>query len=189
MLEKYAKFESGTIINRVIVYDKMANGLPIQVYNQDYFSYDAGKKESNFEEVNEIHVKDSSKLNIVLKDDIILKLTGGEIAMASEYSDGTLLPYNYSKVILSQGVDPLFFLAWFNYSYEARSQIDALLNNDQYDHKITHEYLKRMKITIPSRKRQQEISDFIASKISLKRRFVEHNAISNKFMQNYLFQE
>ncbi|UTH00530.1 restriction endonuclease subunit S [Macrococcoides canis] len=187
LLEDYMKFESGTIINRVILYDDVEKGLPIRTYNQDYYAYDAGRKCSDLDTSNEIHVKATSKLNIVEKGDIILKLTGGECVMATEHSEGTLLPYNYSKVILSRELDPFFFLAWFNYSEESRKQIGQAINSDQYDYKITHEYLKSMKITIPSSEKQQEIRDFIVSKISLKRMLVEHNAISKRFIQKYLF--
>ncbi|MCH4984481.1 restriction endonuclease subunit S [Macrococcoides goetzii] len=175
----------GSIISRIIDYGNIQD---VPVYDHKLFSFDAGKHAVNLSDIERIAIKKNAKVRIIKEGDIIINLASGECVIASNQSDGAILPYNYSIIELNDEVEADFFVGWFNFSKEALSQIDYFHQlSGSTDKKITHQMIKDITINLPSSKIQTKIAGLVHTNREAKKHFVIQNLYFEKFLEEHLF--
>ncbi|MEX3492074.1 restriction endonuclease subunit S, partial [Staphylococcus saprophyticus] len=157
MLKDYVNYQSGTLIQRLEV-DESDLGHRYMVYDQNMLDIDLGLTIDDTYQPRVIKLKDSSRATVVRKDDIVFSMITGECTLVSSKHDGSILPYNYTKIeVTSELLEPTFLVYWFQLAPEVQSQYKQYMQGGSTIKKLTHQQLKSLYITLPSIEHQRLI--------------------------------
>lgn len=189
MLKDYVNYQSGSLIQRLEV-DESNIGKRYMVYDQNMLEIDLGLAIDDTYQPRVIKIKDTSRATIVYKDDIIISMMTGMCTLVSSRHDGSILPYNYTKIeIISERLDPSFLVYWFQMAPEVQSQYKQYMQGGSTIKKLTHQQLKSLHITLPSIERQRLIGHIGIKEKQLSILKQKQNLLKKQFLSNTLFKE
>ncbi|KLI76894.1 MULTISPECIES: hypothetical protein [Lacticaseibacillus] len=174
-LSRYAAFSSGVVTTRIKskITDYPTN---IQLYNP-------------LSEKTRYLKSGKNDLPMLKKDQIVISVMKQQAYSPQVHSEKHLvLTANFIAVTLHKNVEPGFFMWWFNHSDEALNQLYAFR---QTGRRIILQDIKKMRITVPSIKKQKYISNlyFLSLKTAeeLKKKAVEVQTHALQVIQQKLF--
>ena len=189
MLKDYVNYQSGTLIQRLEV-DKSDIGKHYMVYDQNMLDIDLGLIIDDAYQPRVIRLKDTSRATIVHKDDIVISMMTGECTLVSSKHDGSILPYNYTKIeVTSELLEPTFLVYWFQLAPEVQSQYKQYMQGGSTIKKLTHQQLKSLHITLPALDKQRLIGHIGVKEKQLNILKQKQSRLKKQFLTNTLFKE
>ncbi|MDG0821098.1 restriction endonuclease subunit S [Staphylococcus equorum] len=189
MLKDYVNYQSGTLIQRLEV-DESSIGNHYMVYDQNMLDIDLGLTIDDAYQPRVIRLKDTSRATVVRKDDIVISMITGECTLVSSRHDGSILPYNYTKIeVNSELLEPAFLVYWFQLAPEVKSQYKQYMQGGSTIKKLTHQQLKSLHITLPTLKKQRLIGYIGVKEKQLNILKQRQSRLKKQFLTNTLFKE
>ncbi|MGI2254308.1 restriction endonuclease subunit S [Staphylococcus cohnii] len=189
MLKDYVNYQSGTLIQRLEV-DESGIGNHYMVYDQNMLDIDLGLTIDDTYQPRVIRLKDTSRATIVHKDDIVISMMTGECTLVSSKHDGSILPYNYTKIeVTSELLEPTFLVYWFQLAPEVQSQYKQYMQGGSTIKKLTHQQLKSLHITLPTLEKQRLIGYIGVKEKRLNILKQKQSRLKKQFLTNTLFKE
>ncbi|MGW7961805.1 restriction endonuclease subunit S [Staphylococcus xylosus] len=189
MLKDYVNYQSGTLIQRLEV-DESGIGNHYMVYDQNMLNIDLGLTIDDTYQPRVIRLKDTSRATIVHKDDIVISMMTGECTLVSSKHDGSILPYNYTKIeVTSELLEPTFLVYWFQLAPEVQSQYKQYMQGGSTIKKLTHQQLKSLHITLPTLEKQRLIGYIGVKEKRLNILKQKQSRLKKQFLTNTLFKE
>ncbi|WP_261701663.1 restriction endonuclease subunit S [Staphylococcus equorum] len=189
MLKDYVNYQSGTLIQRLEV-DESGIGNHYMVYDQNMLNIDLGLTIDDTYQPRVIRLKDTSRATIVHKDDIVISMMTGECTLVSSKHDGSILPYNYTKIeVTSELLEPTFLVYWFQLAPEVQSQYKQYMQGGSTIKKLTHQQLKSLHITLPTLEKQRLIGYIGVKEKRLNILKQKQSRLKKQFLSNTLFKE
>lgn len=189
MLKDYVNYQSGSLIQRLEV-DESDVGKHYMVYDQNMLDIDLGLIIDDAYQPRVIKLKDTSRATVISKNDIVISMMTGECTLVSSKHDGSILPYNYTKIeVTSELLDPAFLVYWFQLAPEVKSQYKQYMQGGSTIKKLTHQQLKSLHITLPSSERQQLIGQIGIKEKQLNILKQRQSRLKKQFLTNTLFKE
>ncbi|MGO2789348.1 MAG: restriction endonuclease subunit S, partial [Staphylococcus saprophyticus] len=137
-----------------------------------------------------IKLKDTSRATVVRKDDIVISMMTGECTLVSSRHDGSILPYNYTKIeVTSDLLEPTFLVYWFQLAPEVQSQYKQYMQGGSTIKKLTHQQLKSLHITLPTLEKQRLIGYIGVKEKRLNILKQKQSRLKKQFLTNTLFKE
>ncbi|WP_323711110.1 restriction endonuclease subunit S [Mammaliicoccus lentus] len=189
MLKDYVNYQSGTLIQRLEV-DESDLGNRYMIYDQNMLDIDLGLTIDDTYQPRVIKLKDTSRATVVRKEDIVISMMTGECTLVSARHDGSILPYNYTKIeVTSDLLEPAFLVYWFQLAPEVQSQYKQYMQGGSTIKKLTHQQLKSLYITLPSIERQRLIGQIGIKEKQLNVLKQRQSRLKKQFLSNTLFKE
>ncbi|MGO3403982.1 MAG: restriction endonuclease subunit S [Staphylococcus equorum] len=189
MLKDYVNYQSGTLIQRLEV-DESGIGDHYMVYDQNMLDIDLGLTIDDTYQPRVIKLKDTSRATVVHKDDIVISMMTGECTLVSARHDGSILPYNYTKIeVTSDLLEPAFLVYWFQLAPEVQSQYKQYMQGGSTIKKLTHQQLKSLHITLPTLEKQRLIGYIGVKEKRLNILKQKQSRLKKQFLTNTLFKE
>ncbi|MDK9869928.1 MULTISPECIES: restriction endonuclease subunit S [Staphylococcus] len=189
MLKDYVNYQSGTLIQRLEV-DESGIGNHYMVYDQNMLDIDLGLTIDDTYQPRVIRLKDTSRATVVRKDDIVISMITGECTLVSSRHDGSILPYNYTKIeVTSELLEPAFLVYWFQLAPEVQSQYKQYMQGGSTIKKLTHQQLKSLHITLPTLEKQRLIGYIGVKEKRLNILKQKQSRLKKQFLTNTLFKE
>ncbi|MDH9160498.1 restriction endonuclease subunit S [Staphylococcus succinus] len=189
MLKDYVNYQSGSLIQRLEV-DESDLGKHYMVYDQNMLDIDLGLIIDDAYQPRVIKLKDTSRATVIRKNDIVISMMTGECTLVSSKHDGSILPYNYTKIeVTSELLDPAFLVYWFQLAPEVKSQYKQYMQGGSTIKKLTHQQLKSLHITLPSSERQRLIGQIGIKEKQLNILKQRQSRLKKQFLSNTLFKE
>ena len=189
MLKDYVNYQSGTLIQRLEV-DESGIGNHYMVYDQNMLDIDLGLTIDDAYQPRVIRLKDTSRATVVRKDDIVISMITGECTLVSSKHDGSILPYNYTKIeVTSELLEPAFLVYWFQLAQEVKSQYKQYMQGGSTIKKLTHQQLKSLHITLPTLEKQRLIGYIGVKERQLNILKQKQSRLKKQFLANTLFKE
>lgn len=189
MLKDYVNYQSGTLIQRLEV-DESGIGNHYMVYDQSMLDIDLGLTIDDTYQPRVIRLKDTSRATVVRKDDIVISMITGECTLVSSRHDGSILPYNYTKIeVTSELLEPAFLVYWFQLAPEVQSQYKQYMQGGSTIKKLTHQQLKSLHITLPTLEKQRLIGYIGVKEKRLNILKQKQSRLKKQFLINTLFKE
>lgn len=189
MLKDYVNYQSGSLIQRLEV-DESDLGKHYMVYDQNMLDIDLGLIIDDTYQPRVIKLKDTSRATVIRKNDIVISMMTGECTLVSSKHDGSILPYNYTKIeVTSELLDPAFLVYWFQLAPEVKSQYKQYMQGGSTIKKLTHQQLKSLHITLPSSERQRLIGQIGIKEKQLNILKQRQSRLKKQFLSNTLFKE
>lgn len=189
MLKDYVNYQSGSLIQRLEV-DESDVGKHYMVYDQNMLDIDLGLIIDDAYQPRVIKLKDTSRATVISENDIVISMMTGECTLVSSKHDGSILPYNYTKIeVTSELLDPAFLVYWFQLAPEVKSQYKQYMQGGSTIKKLTHQQLKSLHITLPSSERQQLIGQIGIKEKQLNILKQRQSRLKKQFLTNTLFKE
>lgn len=189
MLKDYVNYQSGSLIQRLEV-DESDVGKHYMVYDQNMLDIDLGLIIDDAYQPRVIKLKDTSRATVISKNDIVISMMTGECTLVSSKHDGSILPYNYTKIeVTSELLDPAFLVYWFQLAPEVKSQYKQYMQGGSTIKKLTHQQLKSLHITLPSSERQRLIGQIGIKEKQLNILKQRQHRLRKQFLSNTLFKE
>ncbi|OEK61676.1 hypothetical protein AST00_11240 [Staphylococcus equorum] len=189
MLKDYVDYQSGTLIQRLEV-DESDIGNHYMVYDQNMLDIDLGLTIDDAYQPRVIRLKDTSRATVVRKDDIVISMITGDCTLVSSRHDGSILPYNYTKIeVTSEWLEPTFLVYWFQLAPEVKSQYKQYMQGGSTIKKLTHQQLKSLHITLPNTDKQRLIGYIGVKEKQLNILKQRQNRLKKQFLTNTLFKE
>ncbi|WP_436950849.1 restriction endonuclease subunit S [Staphylococcus xylosus] len=189
MLKDYVNYQSGTLIQRLEV-DESGIGNHYMVYDQNMLDIDLGLTIDDTYQPRVIRLKDTSRATIIHKDDIVISMMTGECTLVSSKHDGSILPYNYTKIeVTSELLEPTFLVYWFQLAPEVQSQYKQYMQGGSTIKKLTHQQLKSLHITLPTLEKQRLIGYIGVKEKRLNILKQKQSRLKKQFLTNTLFKE
>ena len=189
MLKDYVNYQSGTLIQRLEV-DESGIGDHYMVYDQNMLDIDLGLTIDDTYQPRVIRLKDTSRATVVHKDDIVISMMTGECTLVSSKHDGSILPYNYTKIeVTSELLEPTFLVYWFQLAPEVQSQYKQYMQGGSTIKKLTHQQLKSLHITLPTLEKQILIGYIGVKEKRLNILKQKQSRLKKQFLTNTLFKE
>ncbi|PTE27612.1 hypothetical protein BUY91_07730 [Staphylococcus equorum] len=189
MLKDYVNYQSGTLIQRLEV-DESGIGNRYMVYDQNMLDIDLGLTIEDAYQPRVIRLKDTSRATVVHKDDIVISMITGECTLVSSRHDGSILPYNYTKIeVTSELLEPAFLVYWFQLAPEVKSQYKQYMQGGSTIKKLTHQQLKSLHISLPTLEKQRLIGYIGVKEKQLNILKQRQSRLKKQFLTNTLFKE
>lgn len=189
MLKDYVNYQSGTLIQRLEV-DESGIGNHYMVYDQNMLDIDLGLTIDDTYQPRVIRLKDTSRATVVREDDIVFSMITGECTLVSSKHDGSILPYNYTKIeVTSELLEPAFLVYWFQLAPEVQSQYKQYMQGGSTIKKLTHQQLKSLHITLPTLEKQRLIGYIGVKEKRLNILKQKQSRLKKQFLTNTLFKE
>ena len=189
MLKDYVNYQSGTLIQRLEV-DESSIGNHYMVYDQNMLDIDLGLTIDDAYQPRVIRLKDTSRATVVHKDDIVISMITGECTLVSSRHDGSILPYNYTKIeVTSELLEPAFLVYWFQLAQEVKTQYKQYMQGGSTIKKLTHQQLKSLHITLPTLEKQRLIGYIGVKEKQLNILKQKQSRLKKQFLANTLFKE
>ncbi|MCZ4237682.1 restriction endonuclease subunit S [Staphylococcus cohnii] len=189
MLKDYVNYQSGTLIQRLEV-DESGIGNHYMVYDQNMLDIDLGLTIDDTYQPRVIKLKDTSRATVVREDDIVFSMITGECTLVSSKHDGSILPYNYTKIeVTSELLEPTFLVYWFQLAPEVQSQYKQYMQGGSTIKKLTHQQLKSLHITLPTLDKQRLIGHIGVKEKRLNILKQKQSRLKKQFLTNTLFKE
>ncbi|ANQ65723.1 restriction endonuclease subunit S [Staphylococcus equorum] len=189
MLKDYVNYQSGTLIQRLEV-DESGIGNHYMVYDQNMLDIDLGLTIDDTYQPRVIKLKDSSRATVIREDDIVFSMITGECTLVSSKHDGSILPYNYTKIeVTSELLEPTFLVYWFQLAPEVQSQYKQYMQGGSTIKKLTHQQLKSLHITLPTLEKQRLIGYIGVKEKRLNILKQKQSRLKKQFLTNTLFKE
>ncbi|MEP9853033.1 restriction endonuclease subunit S [Staphylococcus aureus] len=189
MLKDYVNYQSGTLIQRLEVDDSDAANA-YMIYDQNMLDIDLGIMLDKQYQPRTIQLKNTDKATIVNTNDIVISMITGACTLVSSHHDGSILPYNYTKIeVTSELLNPSFLVYWFQIAPEVQSQYKQYMQGGSTIKKLTHQQLKSLHITLPSIERQQLIGQIGMKEKQLNVLKQKRSILKKQFLSNTLFKE
>ena len=189
MLKDYVNYQSGTLIQRLEV-DESGIGNHYMVFDQNMLDIDLGLTIDDAYQPRVIRLKDTSRATVVRKDDIVISMITGECTLVSSRHDGSILPYNYTKIeVTSEWLEPTFLVYWFQLAPEVKSQYKQYMQGGSTIKKLTHQQLKSLHITLPTLEKQRLIGYIGVKEKQLNILKQRQSRLKKQFLTNTLFKE
>lgn len=189
MLKEYVDYQSGSLIQRLEVDDNDV-GQPYMIYDQNMMDIDLGLIVDDTYQPRVAKLSDTSRATIVHENDIIISMMTGMCTLVSSRHDGSVLPYNYTKIeVISENLDPAFLVYWFQMAHEVQAQYKQYMQGGSTIKKLTHQQLKSLHISLPSIERQQLIGQIGIKEKQLNILKQKQTLLKKQFLSNTLFKE
>ena len=189
MLKDYVNYQSGTLIQRLEV-DESDLGNRYVVYDQNMLDIDLGLTIDDTYQPRVIKLKDTSRATVVREDDIVFSMMTGECTLVSSKHDGSILPYNYTKIeVTSESLEPTFLVYWFQLAPEVQAQYKQYMQGGSTIKKLTHQQLKSLHITLPTLEKQRLIGYIGVKEKRLNILKQKQSRLKKQFLTNTLFKE